>query len=244
MLEEAAYRYINGQLEPAYIESDIELSELLAVSDNVTLADKNIASFIAGGPCLNMLLWGEKGSGKSTLLKLLALKYAKENLVTIEFIDESAGAIYKLYKIIRENSHKKFLLFFDDISFNTSDTVYRRFKSAIEGGIESKPKNVIFAATSNKRHIISGSSQDISDIYDKDEANEQTSLQARFGLSIGFYTLRKEDYLNIAKMYLKKYNINMPDDWEKQAEIYAIDRGGRSGRLAKQFAAYLYLQQL
>ena len=244
MLEEAAYRYINGQLEPAYIESDIELSELLAVSDNVTLADKNIASFIAGGPCLNMLLWGEKGSGKSTLLKLLALKYAKENLVTIEFIDESAGAIYKLYKIIRENSHKKFLLFFDDISFNTSDTVYRRFKSAIEGGIEKKPKNVIFAATSNKRHIISGSSQDISDIYDKDEANEQTSLQARFGLSIGFYTLRKEDYLNIAKMYLKKYNINMPDDWEKQAESYAIDRGGRSGRLAKQFAAYLYLQQL
>ena len=244
MLEEAAYRYINGQLETAYIESDIELSELLAVSDNVALADKNIASFVAGGPCLNMLLWGEKGSGKSTLLKLLALKYAKDNLVTIEFIDESAGAIYKLYKLIRENSHKKFLLFFDDISFNTSDTAYRRFKSAIEGGIESKPKNVIFAATSNKRHIVSGSAQDISDIYDKDEANEQTSLQARFGLSIGFYSLKKEDYLNIAKMYLKKYNINIPDDWEKQAESYAIDRGGRSGRLAKQFAAYLYLQQL
>lgn len=244
MLEEAAYRYINGQLETAYIESDIEISELLAVSDNVALADKNIASFVAGGPCLNMLLWGEKGSGKSTLLKLLALKYAKDNLVTIEFIDESAGAIYKLYKLIRENSHKKFLLFFDDISFNTSDTAYRRFKSAIEGGIESKPKNVIFAATSNKRHIVSGSAQDISDIYDKDEANEQTSLQARFGLSIGFYSLKKEDYLNIAKMYLKKYNINMPDDWEKQAESYAIDRGGRSGRLAKQFAAYLYLQQL
>ena len=100
MLEEAAYRYINGQLETAYIESDIELSELLAVSDNVALADKNIASFVAGGPCLNMLLWGEKGSGKSTLLKLLALKYAKDNLVTIEFIDESAGAIYKLYKLI------------------------------------------------------------------------------------------------------------------------------------------------
>ena len=244
MLEEAAYRYINGQLETAYIESDIEISELLAVSDNVALADKNIASFVAGGPCLNMLLWGEKGSGKSTLLKLLALKYAKDNLVTIEFIDESAGAIYKLYKLIRENSHKKFLLFFDDISFNTSDTAYRRFKSAIEGGIESKPKNVIFAATSNKRHIVSGSAQDISDIYGKDEANEQTSLQARFGLSIGFYSLKKEDYLNIAKMYLKKYNINIPDDWEKQAESYAIDRGGRSGRLAKQFAAYLYLQQL
>ena len=204
MLEEAAYRYINGQLETAYIESDIELSELLAVSDNVALADKNIASFVAGGPCLNMLLWGEKGSGKSTLLKLLALKYAKDNLVTIEFIDESAGAIYKLYKLIRENSHKKFLLFFDDISFNTSDTAYRRFKSAIEGGIESKPKNVIFAATSNKRHIVSGSAQDISDIYDKDEANEQTSLQARFGLSIGFYSLKKAFKQN-KNFYRKRY---------------------------------------
>ena len=178
MLESAAYRYINGELQKAYIESDIELSELLAVSDNVELADKNIASFIAGGPCLNMLLWGEKGSGKSTLLKLLSLKYAKDNLVTIEFLDESVGAIYNLYKIIRQNSHKKFILFFDDISFNTSDS------------------------------------------------------------------LRKDDYLDIVKMYLQKYNIEMTADWEKQAESYAIDRGGRSGRLAKQFAAYLYIQNM
>lgn len=244
MLESAAYRYINGELQKTYIESDIELSELLAVSDNVELADKNIASFIAGGPCLNMLLWGEKGSGKSTLLKLLSLKYAKDNLVTIEFLDESVGAIYNLYKIIRQNSHKKFILFFDDISFNTSDTAYRRFKSAIEGGLESKPKNVIFCATSNKRHIVSGSTQEVSDIYDRDEANEQTSLQARFGLSIGFYSLRKDDYLDIVKMYLQKYNIEMTADWEKQAESYAIDRGGRSGRLAKQFAAYLYIQNM
>lgn len=244
MLDHSAYRYINGELQIAYIESDIELSELIAVSDNVELAEKNIVSFIAGGPCLNMLLWGEKGSGKSTLLKLLSLKYAREKLITIEFLDESIGAIYNLYKIIRENSDKRFILFFDDISFNTSDTAYRRFKSAIEGGLESKPKNVIFAATSNKRHIVSGSSQDTNDIYDRDEANEQTSLQARFGLSIGFFSLKKEDYLNVVKMYLEKYNIELTADWEKQAETYAIDRGGRSGRLAKQFASYLYLQNM
>ena len=117
MLNSAAYRYINGVLEEAFVESDISLNELLAVSDNVQLADKNMASFVSGGPCLNMLLWGEKGSGKSTLLRLLALKYAPAGLVTIEFIDETPGAIYGLYKIIRENSNKKFLLFFDDISF-------------------------------------------------------------------------------------------------------------------------------
>lgn len=241
MLNNAAYRYINGILEEAVVESDINIDELLAVTDNVQLADKNMASFVAGGPCLNMLLWGEKGSGKSTLLRLLALKYAPLGLVTIEFIDETPGAIYGLYKIIRENKDKKFLLFFDDISFKDGDTAYRRFKSAIEGGIESKPANVIFAATSNKRQIVSASSSDTNDIYDRDEANEQTSLQARFGLSIGFYPLNKNNYLEIVKMYLKKYNISMIEGWEKMAESYAIDRGGRSGRLAKQFAAYLYL---
>lgn len=241
MLNNAAYRYINGILEEAVVESDINIDELLAVTDNVQLADKNMASFVAGGPCLNMLLWGEKGSGKSTLLRLLALKYAPLGLVTIEFIDETPGAIYGLYKIIRENKDKKFLLFFDDISFKDGDTAYRRFKSAIEGGIESKPANVMFAATSNKRQIVSASSSDTNDIYDRDEANEQTSLQARFGLSIGFYPLNKNDYLEIVKMYLKKYNISMIEGWEKMAESYAIDRGGRSGRLAKQFAAYLYL---
>ena len=241
LLNSAAYRYINGVLEEAVVESDISLDELLAVTDNVCLADKNIASFVSGGPCLNMLLWGEKGSGKSTLLRLLALKYASSGLVTIEFIDETSGAVYGLYKRIRETSDKKFLLFFDDISFKDDDTSYRRFKSAIEGGLESKPANVIFAATSNKRQIVSVSSSDTGDIYDRDEASEQTSLQARFGLSIGFYSLNKNDYLEIVKMYLQKYNISMIDGWEKMAESYAIDRGGRSGRLAKQFAAYLYL---
>ena len=88
---------------------------------------------------------------------------------------------------------------------------------------------------------MSASSSDTDDIYDRDEASEQTSLQARFGLSIGFYPLNKNDYLEIVKMYLQKYNISMIDGWEKMAESYAIDRGGRSGRLAKQFAAYLYL---
>lgn len=241
MLNNIAYRYINGKLEEAIIESDININELLAVSDNVAIADKNVSSFVSGGPFLNMLLWGEKGSGKSTLLRLLALKYAQKGLVTIEFIDETPGSIYQLYKIVRE-SDKKVLLFFDDISFKDSDVSYRRFKSAIEGGLESKPKNIMFAATSNKRQIVSTHAQDTGDIYDRDEANEQTSLQARFGLSVGFYPLNKNDYLDVVKMYLVKYNVNI-DNWEKMAESYAIDRGGRNGRLAKQFASYLYLIQ-
>lgn len=244
MTDKAAYRYINGHLEEAFLECDMQISELLSISDTVALADKNIRSFVNNGPCLNMLLWGEKGSGKSTLLRLLAVKYANAGLITVEFLDETAGAVYGLYKIIRENPLKKFLLFFDDISFKDDDISYRRFKSAIEGGLEAKPSNLLFAATSNKRHIVTGKAGDTADIYDRDEANEQTSLQARFGLSIGFYPPDKNDYLDMVKMYLDKYGIKAPEDWARLAENYAIERGGRSGRLAKQFAAYLYLTEL
>lgn len=218
------------------------MEDLLAISPQVTIADKNIASFVKDGPFLNMLLWGEKGGGKSTLLRILALKYADKGLVTVEFADEKPGSVFELYKIMRENEKSKFMLFFDDISFNESDESYRRFKSAVEGGLEDKPFNVLFAATSNKRHIVSNKVADTGDIYDRDEAGELTSLQARFGLSIGFYPLQKDDYLNIVEMYLKKYKINyVSSDWKRLAENYAIDRGGRSGRLAKQFSAYFYL---
>ena len=99
----------------------------------------------------------------------------------------------------------------------------------------------MFVATSNKRHMISSIVYETGDIYERDEVNEQTSLQARFGLSLGFYPLKKDEYLSIAKMYLNKYNVELKEGWQKMAESYAIDRGGRSGRLAKQFAAYLYI---
>ena len=239
MFDCPAYRYLDGVLEEAVIMSDISLDELKAVSSQVSLAERNVASFVAGGPFLNMLFWGEKGSGKSTLLRLLTIKYKNAGLITIEVLDDRTGGIYALYKMIRACNDKKFILYFDDISFNENDGSYRRFKSAVEGGLEEKPKNVLFAATSNKRHLVSDKGGDTGDIYDRDETNERTSLQARFGLSIGFYQLNKDDYLKICAMYLDKYGVKAETGWEKAAEAYAIDRGGRSGRLAKQFAAFL-----
>lgn len=244
MLDHFAYRYARGELDKAEISCDLTIKGLLAISPQVGLAEGNVYSFVSGGPFLNMLLWGEKGGGKSTLMRILAVKYASKGLITVEFADENAGAIYGLYKIIRRNTDKKFMLFFDDISFNESDVTYRRFKSAVEGGLEEKPGNVLFAATSNRRHIVANKASDTGDIYDRDEAGELTSLQARFGLSIGFYPLKKEDYLDIVKMYLDKYGIDYENaPWKRLAENYAIDRGGRSGRLAKQFAAYFYLTE-
>lgn len=241
MLDGIAYRYIGSKLKRLEISCDLTLQDLIAVSGQTELADKNIASFMNGGAYLNMLFWGEKGSGKSTLLRLLALKYGPKGLVTIELMDDTMEGIYSLYDIIRENADKKFILFFDDISFNEVDASYRRFKSALEGGLEEKPVNLLIVATSNRRHILSERALDTSDIYDKEEMFERTSLQARFGLSIGFFSLSKDDYLRIVELYLNKYNVNAGKNWRVEAEAYAIDRGGRSGRLAKQFAAYLSL---
>ncbi len=243
MFNSAAYRYINGELHEAFLECNITLNELMTVSDKVLLAESNIKAFLSDNIALNMLFWGEKGSGKSTLLRLLALKYACKGLVTIEYLDENHTNIYKLYKEFRKYTNKKFIIFFDDISFSDSDVHYKRFKSIIDGGLEEKPNNVIFVATSNKRHLISDKVSDTSDIYDRDEINEKTSLHTRFGISIGFYNLNKENYLNICKMYLNKYNVFCYKDWQKDAESYAIDRGGRSGRLAKQFATFCAINQ-
>ncbi|MBQ3033172.1 MAG: DUF815 domain-containing protein [Deferribacterales bacterium] len=239
MLKHPAYRYIGGELEEAVIKSDITLEELISLSDKVLLAEKNITSFLSGGPYLNMLFWGEKGSGKSTLLRALTLKYSCQGLVAVEYMDSNPAGVYGLYKIIRANPDNKFIIYFDDISFDNGDSSYKRFKSIVEGGLEEKPENTLFAATSNKRHLVADSVMDTEDIYNRDEINEKTSLHTRFGLSIGFYPLSKDDYLKICNMYFDKYSITPPLGWEKDAEAFAIDRGGRSGRLAKQFAAYI-----
>lgn len=241
----SAFRFYDGKLDEITLNSDISLENLIAIDINMQLADINICSFVEGKPFLNMLLWGEKGAGKSTLLRLLSIKYAPKNLITIECLIDTPGDIFTLYKLARRYPDKYFLLFFDDISFNDSNAEFRRFKSIIEGGLENSPKNILFAITSNKRLITSGTVADTSnairDIYEKDEVSEATSLQARFGLSLGFYPLNKEHYLEAVSMYLDKYGIKKSPTWDKEAEAYAIDRGGRTGRLAKQFASYMHI---
>ncbi|MCA1933756.1 MAG: ATP-binding protein, partial [Calditerrivibrio sp.] len=129
-------------------------------------------------------------------------------------------------------------ILFDDISFNYDDERYRSFKSILEGGIFEQPHNVMIVATSNRRHLIFEHASDTDDIYSRDDINESTSLYSRFGLVVGFYPMGKDDYLNIVKNYLFKYGLDLYDGWDKDAENFAMNRGGRNGRVAKQFAIY------
>ncbi|WP_277656023.1 DUF815 domain-containing protein [Seleniivibrio woodruffii] len=233
-----AYRWSEGELVQIDHVEKVFRGELVAIDRQVDLAVRNIEAFISGIPALNMLLWGEKGLGKSTMIKMLLTEYGEKGLTAVEFRHTDINDLYGLYAEIRKMPDRYVLIYMDDISFDAGDSVYRLFKSILEGGLEEKPKNCIFVATSNKRHMITESAQTFGDVYDRDEINEKASLFARFGLAIGFYPLNPKDYKQIVKAYLEKFNIGAYDKWEIEAEAYAMDRGGRSGRIAKQFAIY------
>jgi len=215
----------------------LKYDNLICLDEQINIIEKNIVSFIDEGVYLNMLLWGERGGGKSSIIKNILYKYHSKGLRIIQYIDDNLKSIYRLYEIVLSSEYK-FILFFDDISFNYDDDKYRSFKSLLEGGLISQPENLMFVATSNRRHLIFEKALDSSDIYSRDDENESISLYSRFGLVVGFYPISREDYLQITKHYLNLFNLNLYENWEIEAENFAMDRGGRSGRVAKQFAMY------
>ncbi len=233
-----AFRWSEGALENIEHPDLVKRENLIAIDKQISTIIKNTRAFVNGNHFLNMLLWGERGSGKSSVVKMLLETFKDKGLRVIEIDKESAFSIYPLYKKIRCLPEYRFLLFFDDISFDAQDDTYRRFKSIIEGGIEQTPKNVMFVATSNKRHLIKEHALNTQDIYSRDEINEQLSLFGRFGLIVGFPPFSKEEYLSIVKYYLERMGIEMNKEIEKEAEAYAMERASRSGRVAKQFAIY------
>ncbi|ADD69661.1 protein of unknown function DUF815 [Denitrovibrio acetiphilus DSM 12809] len=233
-----AYRWTSSGLVQIDHIDHVKRSDLVSIDRQIAMTEANIKAFVSGKPALNMLLWGERGLGKSTIVKLMLHEYAENGLAAIEFRHEDVLSIYDLYAEIRRMKSRFVMIYLDDISFDSSDTLYRMFKSVLEGGLEEVPKNCIFVATSNKRHMVTEQAADSGDLYDRDDANEKTSLYARFGLAVGFYPIIKKDYLKIVENYLNIYEIPLYDGWEQEAENYAMDRGGRSGRIAKQFAVY------
>ena len=233
-----AYRWLEGELVQIDHIEKVKRGDLVAIDRQVNMAVKNIEAFVKGIPALNMLLWGEKGLGKSTMIKMLLTEYAEEGLTAVEFRHTDITDLYGLYGEIRKMPDRYVMIYMDDISFDAGDSMYRLFKSILEGGLEEKPKNCIFVATSNKRHMITEKAETFGDVYDRDEVNEKASLFARFGLAIGFYPLNPKDYKRIVKSYLELFDIGAYENWETEAEAYAMDRGGRSGRIAKQFAIY------
>ena len=204
---------------------------------------ENTRRFTEGLSANNALLWGARGMGKSSLVKAVhaeinARRKANARLVLIEIHREDIATLPLLLRILRADK-RRFLLYCDDLSFDKDDTSYKSLKAALEGGIEGRPVNVLFYATSNRRHLMPRDMMDnerSTAINPSEAVEEKVSLSDRFGLWLGFHNCGQDDYLAMIEGYAGHFGLVLPaDQLRARALAWAAQRGGRSGRVAWQF---------
>jgi len=229
-------------LEPIKKLNYLKLDLLKGIEHNKKLLLDNTIQFSKSLPANNVLLWGARGMGKSSLVKSVFKNVTNKNnverLILIEINREDIKSIPILTKRISNIKHQ-FILFCDDLSFDKNETSYKSLKSILEGGLAEKSNNIIFYATSNRRHLISrdiNENENSTDIMPHEAVEEKVSLSDRFGLWLGFYQCSQEQYLSMVQTYIKTYNINIDSLKAKELAIeWSVTRGSRSGRVAWQF---------
>jgi uncharacterized protein len=206
----------------------------------------NTRRFAEGLPANNALLWGARGMGKSSLVKAahaeigraLAKKKAAHGLKLVEIHREDIDSLPRCLAHIRASKHR-FIVFCDDLSFDHDDTSYKSLKAVLEGGIEGRPGNVVFYATSNRRHLMPRDMVDNergSAINPGEAVEEKVSLSDRFGLWLGFHNGSQDDYLDMVRGYAAHHKLKVADaELVRDALEWSITRGGRSGRVAWQY---------
>ncbi|MFM9862977.1 MAG: ATP-binding protein [Micropepsaceae bacterium] len=193
-----------------------------------------------GLPANNALLWGVRGTGKSALVKAVHAAVATEvpSLKLVEIHREDIATLGALLRLLAE-APVKAVLFCDDLSFDANEAAYRPLKTVLEGGLAGRPANVIFYATSNRRHLMPREmiENERSTAIHADEAvEEKISLSDRFGLWLGFHHVSQGDYLSIVSGYAQHFGLKIEaTDLQRRALEWAVTRGGRSGRVAWQF---------
>lgn len=215
----------------------ISLSQLVDYELQRNQIIENTRALLSGKPAANILLTGDAGTGKSSTIKAVVNALADEGLRIIEVRKDQLGAIPKILDELAENP-LKFILFIDDLSFLSDDDNFNGLKAVLEGSVSARSENVVVYATSNRRHIIreSFSDRDSDEVHRNDAMQEIISLSDRFGLHISFQKPDKKTYLDIVHKLAQQFEISMPDDeMDLLAERFALSRGGRSARLARQF---------
>ena len=201
----------------------------------------NTRRFAQGLPANNALLWGARGTGKSALVKAVfgALHEDFPGLRIVEIDRDSIQGLPRLMRILRKWEDHRFVVFCDDLSFDDDDDTYKTLKSALEGGIEGPPENVVLYATSNRRHLMPREmieNERETAIHPTEAEQEKVSLSDRFGLWLGFYPCDQETYLDIVRAYAAHFGLEVPEEELRARAIeWAAARGGRSGRVAWQF---------
>ena len=227
-------------LQPVPEVSRVPVDLLVGVDRSRDTLIANTRQFADGMPANNALLWGARGMGKSSLVKAVHASVLSEglSLKLVELQREDLPSVARLLNLLRGSSHR-FVLFCDDLSFSHDDQHYKSLKAVLDGGVEGRPDNVVFYATSNRRHLMPRDmieNERSSGINPSEAVEEKVSLSDRFGLWLGFHPCTQDDYLAMIRGYCDAHGVEIDDDtlWAEAIEWQAT-RGARSGRVAWQY---------
>jgi predicted AAA+ superfamily ATPase len=226
----------SGDIVPVKNADGITLETLVDYKAERRQVIDNTEALLCGKPAANILLTGDAGTGKSSTVKAVCNRFYADGLRLIEVRKDQLSAIPQILDELAENP-LKFIIFIDDLSFLSDDDNFNGLKAVLEGSISARSRNVVVYATSNRRHIIREkfSDREGDEIHRNDTMQEMISLSDRFGIHITFQKPDKKTYLDIVKNLAEQSGVAMAsEELEKEAERFALERGGRSARLAKQ----------
>jgi len=218
----------------------VQLADLIGIDQQKQQVVTNTERFLCGNPANNVLLWGARGTGKSSLVKAVFNAFRSKSLRLVEVDKDDLVNLPEIVDGLREQPYK-FIVFCDDLSFETGESVFKHLKSVLEGSVEVAPANVLVYATSNRRHLLPERMSDNlqtelvdGEIHYADAVEERISLSDRFGLWVAFYPGSLENYLSIVDHLFREYSGNR-EELHAAAKLFAAARAARSGRTARQF---------
>ena len=227
--------------DPVHSVTRLDLSLLKGIEQQCGTLLENTRQFANRLPANNALLWGARGAGKSSLVKSVHGEINEEKpgaLALVEIHREDIPTLPALLTLIKA-ANRRTIVFCDDLSFDGEDASYKSLKAVLEGGLEGRPENVLFYATSNRRHLMPRDmieNERSSAINPSEAVEEKVSLSDRFGLWLGFHNSSQDTYFSMIEGYIEHFGLDiMEEEWRPQAIEWSVTRGARSGRVAWQF---------
>lgn len=237
-----------GYLQPLEVNLELRLADLLGIDRQRDQLARNTRQFVAGLPANHTLLWGARGTGKSSLIRALLAEYAGEGLRLIEIERDDLADLPRAVEQLA-GQPQRFVMFCDDLSFDSGSDDYRVLKSVLDGSLEQAPDNVVLYATSNRRHLVAERQSDNAnwehvdgELHPSEAAEDKIALSDRFGLWLSFYPFTQDHYLAVVRHWCAALagKSGLQLEWSEEADREAIrwasGRGNRNGRCAYQFA--------